>query len=54
MKAKCIMPVQVYDEGLEGVYAAGQEVEHEKARLLVERYPQYFAVVRTAKKEGKE
>lgn len=57
MKVKCMMPVQVYDDGLTGVYAAGQEVEGENAQLLADRYPQYFQSVRPApgsKKEGKE
>lgn len=53
MKAKCLMPVQVYDEGLTGCYAAGQVVEGEQARRLLDRYPEYFEVVPNGKKEGK-
>lgn len=55
MKAVCTRPVEIYDEGLTGVYRPGQVVEGEKARLLVERYPEYFDSRREApaKKEGK-
>ena len=55
MKAVCTRPVEIYDEGLTGVYQPGQEVEGEKARLLAARYPEYFESRREApaKKEGK-
>lgn len=42
MKAVCTRPVQIYDEGLTGIYQPGHEVEGEQARLLVERYPLFF------------
>lgn len=55
MKAVCMRPVEIYDEGLTGVYKPGQVVEGEQARLLVERYPEFFEPRReaSAKKEGK-
>jgi hypothetical protein len=42
MRAICSIPVQLYDEGLTGIYAVGDVIEGEKARLVLERYPQYF------------
>ena len=53
MKAICRVPVEIYDDDLRGVYAPGQVVEGQRAKSLVERYPQHFDAVR-AQKEGKE
>lgn len=53
MKAVCRTPVEIYDEGLRGVYAPGQVIEGPRAKLLVERYPQHFEAQR-APKESKE
>lgn len=53
MKAKCVMPVEIYDEGLRGYYQAGQIVEGEAAAKLIERYPALFVAVDMAPKARK-
>jgi hypothetical protein len=42
-RAKCIIPVQVYDEGLTGYYEPGQVIEGEAAERLLHRHPAYFS-----------
>lgn len=53
MKAICQLPVQIYDEGLAGVYKAGQVVEGAAARRLAECYPDYFRAVEKPSRPAK-
>ncbi|GMU21151.1 MAG: hypothetical protein KJZ84_23960 [Bryobacteraceae bacterium] len=53
MKAICSVPVQIYDEGLAGVYRAGQVIDGAAARRLAERYPEYFRAVEKPSKPAK-
>jgi len=50
--------VQIYEQGLEGSYEAGQVIAGDRAALLVEKYPFWFEAVReerpARKKEGKD
>lgn len=41
-RARCIIPVQVYDEGLTGYYEPGQVIAGEAAEKLLNRHPAYF------------
>lgn len=42
MRCRCVLPVQVYDEDLRGVYAVGMVIDGDAALELVSRYPDYF------------
>lgn len=58
MKARCRAPVQIYEQGVEGVYEPGQIIGDDRAARLVEQYPRWFEAVReerpARKKEGKD
>lgn len=49
MRARCKMPVQIYDSGLEGYYEPGQIVDGDRGRLLVDRYGDFFDAVPESK-----
>jgi hypothetical protein len=53
-KAVCVVPVQLYDAELPGVYAAGQVLEGERAELALARHPDYFQPVEPATKKGEK
>lgn len=53
MKAICLIPVQIYEPGLAGIYKKGQVVDGAAARRLVERYPEYFRTVEKPSKPAK-
>lgn len=40
--AICVVPVEVYEDGLVGTYAPGQTVEGDAAERLLDGYPEYF------------
>ena len=45
-KAKCVIPVLVYDTEIAGEYKAGQIIEGEAAELLPAGHPDYFTEVK--------
>jgi len=40
--AICFVPVQLYDEGLTGLYSVGDVLEGGAAEMALARYPEYF------------
>lgn len=58
MKARCTAPVQIYEQGADGIYEPGQIISDSRAARLVENYPRWFEAVReeqpARKKEGKD
>jgi hypothetical protein len=44
-KAKCVMPVLIFEPELVGEYKAGQVIEGEQAELLLRDHDSYFTEV---------
>lgn len=45
--AICFVPVQLYDEGLAGLYAVGDVLEGNAAEQALARWPEYFVAGET-------
>ncbi len=42
MRVICVIPVELYDDQVKGIYSLDQEIEGPKARKLLEAHPEYF------------
>ena len=54
MRARCKMPLELYDPALRGQYATDQVLEGEAAAAALKLYPDYFEALPETKPEMKK